>query len=158
MYSKFLMRPFIFWKSRQNKYKKIRVKSRGLNGPFVVWAENVLCAVAFALLAAVVPKDPSGTIEMCQLHSATWARLVPRWDADRLEETELWPVDLPPFGLFCGLECFFFSNYTIHWRQSQRTHTHHYEYTHANPNSRSILKTVKQRKFLFVKWRSRGMV
>jgi hypothetical protein len=35
---------------------------------------------------------------------------------------------------------FFFSNYTIHRRHSQRTHTHPYEYTHANPTPRSIFE------------------
>jgi hypothetical protein len=34
----------------------------------------------------------------------------------------------------------FFSNYTIHRRHSQRTHTHPYEYTHANPTPRSIFE------------------
>jgi hypothetical protein len=34
----------------------------------------------------------------------------------------------------------FFANYPIHRRHSQRTHTHPYEYTHANPTSRSIFK------------------
>jgi hypothetical protein len=34
----------------------------------------------------------------------------------------------------------FFSNYTIHRRHSQRTHTHSYEYTHANPTLRSIFE------------------
>jgi hypothetical protein len=37
----------------------------------------------------------------------------------------------PQFGRF-------FSNYTIHRRHSQRTHTHPYEYTHANHTPRSI--------------------
>jgi hypothetical protein len=36
----------------------------------------------------------------------------------------------------------FFSNYTIHRRHSQRTHTHPYEYTHANPTLRSIFEIV----------------
>jgi hypothetical protein len=35
---------------------------------------------------------------------------------------------------------FFFSNYTIHQRHSQRMHTHPYEYTHANPTPRSIFE------------------
>jgi hypothetical protein len=35
---------------------------------------------------------------------------------------------------------FFFANYTIHRRHSQRTHTHPYEYTHANPTNRSIFE------------------
>jgi hypothetical protein len=34
----------------------------------------------------------------------------------------------------------FFANYTIHRRHSQRTHTHPYEYTHANPTPRSIFE------------------
>jgi hypothetical protein len=34
----------------------------------------------------------------------------------------------------------FFSNYTMHRRYSQRTHTHPYEYTHANPTPRSIFE------------------
>jgi hypothetical protein len=34
----------------------------------------------------------------------------------------------------------FFSNYTIHRRQSKRTYTHPYEYTHANPTPRSIFE------------------
>jgi hypothetical protein len=34
----------------------------------------------------------------------------------------------------------FFPNYTIHRRHSQRTHTHLYEYTHANPTPRSIFE------------------
>jgi hypothetical protein len=34
----------------------------------------------------------------------------------------------------------FFSNYTIHRRHSQRTQTHPYEYTHANPTPRSIFE------------------
>jgi hypothetical protein len=34
----------------------------------------------------------------------------------------------------------FFSNYTIHRRHSQRTHTYPYEYTHVNPTPRSIFK------------------
>jgi hypothetical protein len=34
----------------------------------------------------------------------------------------------------------FFSNYTIHRRHSQRTHTHPYEYTHANHTPRSIFE------------------
>jgi hypothetical protein len=35
---------------------------------------------------------------------------------------------------------FFFANYTIHRRHSQRTHTHPYEYTHINPTPRSIFE------------------
>jgi hypothetical protein len=35
---------------------------------------------------------------------------------------------------------FFFANYIIHRRHSQRTHTHPYEYTHANPTPRSIFE------------------
>jgi hypothetical protein len=35
---------------------------------------------------------------------------------------------------------YFFANYTIHRRHSQRTHTHPYEYTHANPTPRSIFE------------------
>jgi hypothetical protein len=38
----------------------------------------------------------------------------------------------------------FFSNYTIHRRYSQRTHTHPYEYTHANPTPRSIFEDCQQ--------------
>jgi hypothetical protein len=34
----------------------------------------------------------------------------------------------------------FFSTYTIHRRHSQRTHTHPYEYMHANTTLRSIFK------------------
>jgi hypothetical protein len=34
----------------------------------------------------------------------------------------------------------FFANYTIHQRHSQRTHTHPYECTHANPTPRSIFE------------------
>jgi hypothetical protein len=34
----------------------------------------------------------------------------------------------------------FFANYTIHRRHPQRTHTHPYEYTHANPTPRSIFE------------------
>jgi hypothetical protein len=41
---------------------------------------------------------------------------------------------LPPF-LF--IHSYFFWNYTIYRRHSQRTHTHPYEYTHANPTPRS---------------------
>jgi hypothetical protein len=37
----------------------------------------------------------------------------------------------------CGV---FFANYTIHRRHLQRTHTHPYEYTHANPTPRSIFE------------------
>jgi hypothetical protein len=33
---------------------------------------------------------------------------------------------------------FFPPNYTVHQRHSQCTHTHSYEYTHANPTLRSI--------------------
>jgi hypothetical protein len=35
---------------------------------------------------------------------------------------------------------FFFANYTIHQRHSQRTHTHPYKYTHANPTPSSIFE------------------
>jgi hypothetical protein len=35
---------------------------------------------------------------------------------------------------------YFFSNYTIHRRHSQRTPTYPYEYTHANPILRSIFE------------------
>jgi hypothetical protein len=35
---------------------------------------------------------------------------------------------------------FFFPNYTVHRRHSQRTHTHPYEYKHANPTLRSIFE------------------
>jgi hypothetical protein len=38
------------------------------------------------------------------------------------------------------VESLFFSNYTIHRRHSQRTHTHPYEYTHTNPTPRSIFE------------------
>jgi hypothetical protein len=34
--------------------------------------------------------------------------------------------------------CYFFSNYTLHQRNSQYAHTHPYEYIHANPTHRSI--------------------
>jgi hypothetical protein len=34
----------------------------------------------------------------------------------------------------------FFSNYTIHRRHSQRTHTHPYEYTRENPTPRNIFE------------------
>jgi hypothetical protein len=34
-------------------------RSRGLNGPFVMWDENALCAFAFALLAAAVGFEPN---------------------------------------------------------------------------------------------------
>jgi hypothetical protein len=33
-----------------------------------------------------------------------------------------------------------FLNYTVHQRHSQCTHTHPYEYTHANPTPRSIFE------------------
>jgi hypothetical protein len=36
----------------------------------------------------------------------------------------------------------FFANYTIHRRHLQRTHTHPYEYTHANPTLGASSKTV----------------
>jgi hypothetical protein len=36
----------------------------------------------------------------------------------------------------------FFSNYTIHQRYAQRTHTHPYEYTHANLTLGASSKTV----------------
>jgi hypothetical protein len=35
---------------------------------------------------------------------------------------------------------FFFSNYTVHRRHLQHTHTHPYEYTHVNPTPRSIFE------------------
>jgi hypothetical protein len=35
---------------------------------------------------------------------------------------------------------YIFSNYTVHLRHSQRTHTHPYEYMHANPTPRSIFE------------------
>jgi hypothetical protein len=38
---------------------------------------------------------------------------------------------------------FFFANYTIHRRHSQRAHTHPYEYTHANPTPRSIFEDCR---------------
>jgi hypothetical protein len=34
----------------------------------------------------------------------------------------------------------FFANYTVHQRHSQCTHTHLYEYTHANPTPKSIFE------------------
>jgi hypothetical protein len=33
----------------------------------------------------------------------------------------------------CYMFILFFSNYTVYRRHSQHTHTHPYEYTHANP-------------------------
>jgi hypothetical protein len=32
----------------------------------------------------------------------------------------------------------------MHWRHSQRTHTHPYEYTYANPTPRSIFEGCQQ--------------
>jgi hypothetical protein len=45
-------------------------------------------------------------------------------------------------GISRHYRCCFFPNYTyiIHRRHSQRTHTHPYEYTHANPTPRSIFE------------------
>jgi hypothetical protein len=44
-----------------------------------------------------------------------------------------WIIGLRSYELF-------FSNYTVHRRHSQRTHTHPYEYAHANPTPRSIFE------------------
>jgi hypothetical protein len=49
-------------------------------------------------------------------------------------------IDIQMFLIFFAVLSFF-SNYTIHRRHSQRTHTHPYEYTHANPTPRSIFTT-----------------
>jgi hypothetical protein len=50
------------------------------------------------------------------------------------------PFLLKKRALFRKCLVTFFSNYTIHRRHSQRTHTHPYEYTHANPTPRSIFE------------------
>jgi hypothetical protein len=92
----------------------------------------------------------SPTRSICPLHRRSWSSAVSRPEMLRCGDAQ-WrdgdgagapqrPQHCCCHQIQCHPNSIFFANYTIHRKHSQRTHTHTYEDTHANPAPRSIFE------------------